>query len=66
MQREIFKHLGWMLYCTRNGSHTLDAIEEFMQVFVDQYAFIDYFKRRWLPSIGTFLSIFDFNFLFEL
>lgn len=33
----------------------MDALEEFTQVFVDQCAFMDYFKRRWLPSIGEFL-----------
>jgi hypothetical protein len=52
VQREMFKHLGWILYCTRNGPHSVDAVEEFMQVFVDQCDFMDYFKIRWLPSIG--------------
>lgn len=52
VQREIFKHLGWVLYCTRSGPLTVDSLEEFMQVFVDQCAFMDYFKRRWLPRIG--------------
>ncbi|GMN39761.1 hypothetical protein TIFTF001_008983 [Ficus carica] len=56
MQREIFKHLGWVLYCTRSGQHTMDALEEFMQVFVDQCAFMDYFKRRWLPSIELWIG----------
>lgn len=32
----------------------MDSVEEFMQVFVDQCAFMDYFKSRWLPNIGTF------------
>ena len=54
VQREMFKHLGWILYCTRNGPNAMDAIEEFMQVFVDQCAFMDYFKIRWLPTIGIF------------
>lgn len=48
----MFKHLGWVLYCTRSGPNVLDAMEEFMQVFVDQCAFMHYFKTRWLPSIG--------------
>lgn len=52
MQREMFKHLGWILYCTRSGPNAVDAIEEFMQVFVDQCDFMDYFRIRWLPSIG--------------
>jgi hypothetical protein len=52
VQREMFKHLGWILYCTRSGPNAVDAIEEFMQVFVDQCDFMDYFRIRWLPSIG--------------
>ncbi|EXB60472.1 hypothetical protein L484_014926 [Morus notabilis] len=56
VQREIFKHLGWILYCTRSEQHAMDALEEFMQVFVDQCAFMDYFKRRWLPSIELWIS----------
>ncbi|XP_050366502.1 uncharacterized protein LOC126784978 isoform X2 [Argentina anserina] len=51
VQREMFKHLGWLLFCTRNGPNAMDAIEEFLQVFVDQCAFMDYFKRQWLPNI---------------
>ncbi|PQM33427.1 uncharacterized protein Pyn_40049 [Prunus yedoensis var. nudiflora] len=46
----MFKHLGWLLYCTRRPN-TMDSVEEFMQVFVDQCAFMDYFKSRWLPNI---------------
>ena len=57
VQREMFKHLGWILYSTRSGSNADDAVEEFMQVYVDQCIFMDYFKRRWLPYIGIcFLS----------
>ena len=32
----------------------MDAVEEFMQIFVDQCAFMDYFKGQWLGSIGIF------------
>lgn len=55
VQREMFKHLGWILYSTRSGPNAVDAIEEFMQVYIDQSVFMDYFKRRWLPYIGVFL-----------
>ena len=50
----MFKHLGWILYCTRCGPNAMDAVEEFMQIFVDQCAFMDYFKGQWLGSIGIF------------
>ncbi|XP_048331795.1 uncharacterized protein LOC107411131 [Ziziphus jujuba] len=56
VQREIFKRLGWILFCTRSGPHAMVALEEFMQVFVDQSAFMDYFKRRWLPTIELWVS----------
>lgn len=56
VQREMFKHLGWLLYCTRSGPNAMDAVEEFLQVFVDQCAFMDYFKRRWLPNIELWVN----------
>lgn len=52
VQREMFKHLGRILYCTRNGSTAMDAIEEFMQIFVDQSGFMSCFRDQWLPRIG--------------
>jgi hypothetical protein len=39
---------------TRCGLSAMDAIEEFMQIFVDQCAFIDYFKSHTLAIIGIF------------
>ncbi|KAF9681162.1 hypothetical protein SADUNF_Sadunf06G0196900 [Salix dunnii] len=56
VQREMFKHLGWILYSTRSGSNADDAVEEFMQVYVDQCIFMDYFKRRWLPYIELWIN----------
>jgi hypothetical protein len=32
----------------------MDVIEEFMQIFVDQRSFIDYFKSHTLAIIGIF------------
>ncbi|KAK2661130.1 hypothetical protein Ddye_007663 [Dipteronia dyeriana] len=60
VQREMFKHLGWALYSSRSVPNALDTVEEFMQVFVDQCAFVDYFKRRWLPYIGVSSFMLDF------
>eukprot|EP01018_Ginkgo_biloba_P040190 Gb_37568 [translate_table: standard] len=56
VQREMFKRLGCILYTTRNGPNAMDAVEEFMQVFVDQNAFLEYFKTRWLPKIEIWVS----------
>ncbi|KAG8635841.1 uncharacterized protein LOC110603869 isoform X3 [Manihot esculenta] len=56
VQREMFKHLGWILYSTRSGPNAVDAIEEFMQVYIDQSVFMDYFKRRWLPYIELWVN----------
>lgn len=56
VQREMFKHLGRILYFTRNASRIAVAIEEFLQIYVDQSAFIEYFRNIWLPKLGTILS----------
>ncbi|KAG8375530.1 hypothetical protein BUALT_Bualt10G0109300 [Buddleja alternifolia] len=56
LQREMFKHLGRILYCTRNGSSTVDAVEEFMQIYVDQSAFIEHFRCKWLPDIESWVK----------
>ncbi|KAF8407021.1 hypothetical protein HHK36_006143 [Tetracentron sinense] len=51
VQREMLKYLGRILYCTRSGPNAVDVMEEFMQIFVDQCAFMDYFRDRWLSRI---------------
>ncbi|XP_031274605.1 uncharacterized protein LOC116133077 isoform X2 [Pistacia vera] len=56
VQREMFKHLGWILYSSRSGPNGVETVEEFMQVFVDQCAFMDYFKSRWLPYIDLWVT----------
>ncbi|KAE9586989.1 putative Zinc finger, SWIM-type [Lupinus albus] len=52
----MFRHLGWVLYCTRCGPNAMDTVEEFMQIFVDQCAFMDYFKSHWLASIDLWIN----------
>lgn len=54
----MFKQLGRILYCTKYGSSTADAVEEFIQIFIDQSAFIEDFKCKWLPKIGIVPPIF--------
>ncbi|GMG99040.1 hypothetical protein Nepgr_000880 [Nepenthes gracilis] len=54
--REMFMHLGRALYCARNVSNAFDAIEEFMEIFVDQCAFMEYFRGRWLPKIELWIN----------
>ncbi|XP_057504762.1 uncharacterized protein LOC130788225 [Actinidia eriantha] len=56
VRREMFKHLGRILYCTRFMSNALDAVEEFMQIFVDQCSFMDYFRNQWLPKIELWVN----------
>ncbi|XP_058074764.1 uncharacterized protein LOC131223372 isoform X2 [Magnolia sinica] len=56
VQREMFKQLGQVLYCTRNWPNAMDAIEEFMQIYIDQCSFMDYFRDRWLPKIEMWVS----------
>lgn len=52
VQKEMFKHLGRILYFSRNGSDAEYAVEEFMNIYVDECSFIDNFRSRWLPNIG--------------
>ncbi|XP_077212190.1 uncharacterized protein LOC143847287 [Tasmannia lanceolata] len=56
VQREMFKHLGQIIYCTRNSPNVIDTVEEFMQIFVDQQAFVDYFNNSWLPRLEAWVS----------
>ncbi|XP_052204058.1 uncharacterized protein LOC127809315 isoform X2 [Diospyros lotus] len=56
VQREMLKHLGRILYCTRSPANTSDAVEEFMQIFVDQCTFMDYFRNKWLPKIELWVA----------
>ncbi|XP_047342558.1 uncharacterized protein LOC124946046 [Impatiens glandulifera] len=56
LQREMFKHLGQVLYCTRNGENSFDSVEEFVHVFVDQSAFMDYFRTKWLNRIELWMN----------
>ncbi|XP_039057707.1 uncharacterized protein LOC120201102 isoform X2 [Hibiscus syriacus] len=56
VQQEMFKHLGWILHSSRSVPNAIDAVEEFMEVFVDQSAFLDYFQRRWSPYIESWVS----------
>lgn len=66
VQREMFRHLGWILYCTKCGPNAMDAVEELMQIFVDQCAFMDYFKSHWLASIGILQVMIHFVFIEEI
>ncbi|XP_068652828.1 uncharacterized protein [Aristolochia californica] len=56
VQREMLKHLGQVLYCTRSASNAPDPLEEFMQIFIDQSDFMAYFKERWLPNIEAWVT----------
>ncbi|XVF13695.1 hypothetical protein REPUB_Repub08aG0230000 [Reevesia pubescens] len=56
VQREVFKHLGETVYGIWCGINTSVALEELFQDFVDQTAFMEYFKSSWLPKIEMWLS----------
>ncbi|XP_070027863.1 uncharacterized protein [Nicotiana sylvestris] len=52
VQREIFKRLGETVYSIWDGSDPFVALEELSQDFVDQTAFLQYFKATWVPKFG--------------
>ncbi|XVF52053.1 hypothetical protein PTKIN_Ptkin04bG0234200 [Pterospermum kingtungense] len=56
VQREIFKRLGELVYGIWSGVNTPVALEELTLDFVDQRAFLDYFKSSWVPKIEMWLS----------
>ncbi|KAI3911796.1 hypothetical protein MKW92_045214 [Papaver armeniacum] len=56
LQQEMFKYLGRILYSVRDGPSAIDAIEEFMQIFVDQFSFMEYFRDQWLPRIDMWVN----------
>lgn len=57
VQREMFKCLGKIVYSIWGGANSMDLIEEFIQDFVDQTAFIKYFKDSWVPKIEMWLTM---------
>lgn len=52
IQREIFKRLGRIVYNIWGGINASLALEQFLLDFVDQTAFMEYFKVMWLPKLG--------------
>ncbi|XP_038898352.1 uncharacterized protein LOC120086027 [Benincasa hispida] len=56
VQREMFKQLGKVLYCTRIGLGFADAVEQLKQRFADQCVFVDHLTRMWLPDIELWVN----------
>ncbi|OWM76375.1 hypothetical protein CDL15_Pgr028245 [Punica granatum] len=56
VRREIFKRLGQLVYSIWDGVDSSVAVEELLQDFVDQTAFVEYFKASWVPKIEMWLS----------
>ncbi|OAP16167.1 hypothetical protein AXX17_AT1G53650 [Arabidopsis thaliana] len=52
VQRDLFKCLGELVYSIWDGVDTTKALEKLTQDFVDQTAFMQYFRSTWLPKIG--------------
>ncbi|XP_028766007.1 uncharacterized protein LOC114723924 [Neltuma alba] len=57
VQREIFKRLGTIAYGIWGGDNTSVALEQLVMDFVDQTAFMEYFKTSWVPKIEMWLSM---------
>ncbi|KAI4317098.1 hypothetical protein L6164_025004 [Bauhinia variegata] len=56
VQREIFKRLGTVMYSNWGGANTSVGLEQFVSDFVDQTAFMEYFRATWVPKIEMWLS----------
>ncbi|KAJ7945235.1 SWIM zinc finger family protein [Quillaja saponaria] len=56
VQREIFKRLGKIVCSIWDGVNTSFALEEFVLDFVDQTAFLEYFRTSWVPKLEMWIS----------
>ncbi|XP_039687846.1 uncharacterized protein [Medicago truncatula] len=56
VQQRMFRQLGSILYSARCGPNAMDAIDELMQIFVDQCDFIDYLKSHILAIIDVWIN----------
>ncbi|XP_023543629.1 uncharacterized protein LOC111803459 [Cucurbita pepo subsp. pepo] len=56
VQREMFKRLGKLVHSIWDGVDTSVVLEDFTRDFVDQTAFMEYFKGCWVPKIEMWLS----------
>ena len=64
MQVEISIRLGQIVdkVCRHQG--TMSLFEDFMDDFIDESDFMDYFKATWYPKIGwCYLSLYYHSFL---
>lgn len=52
MQIKISRRLGWIVdnICCLQG--TMSLFEDFMEDFIDESSFTDYFKATWHPRMG--------------
>ncbi|XP_042386001.1 uncharacterized protein LOC121977553 isoform X2 [Zingiber officinale] len=56
VQRELFKRLGKIMYSIWTKDNPMDIMEELFQDFIDQTAFLQYFKAFWVPKIEMWLG----------
>ncbi|KAF7825997.1 uncharacterized protein G2W53_017161 [Senna tora] len=56
MQAEISRRLGQIVDEICRAQGTMSLFEDFMEDFVDEYDFMDYFKATWYPRIGRWTS----------
>jgi len=56
VQREIFIQLGKIVYGIWNEKNPMNALELLFQDFVDQTAFMKYFKSFWVPKLEMWID----------
>ncbi|CAI9112760.1 OLC1v1013251C1 [Oldenlandia corymbosa var. corymbosa] len=56
VQQEIFKRLGEIVYSIWGGMSYEVSLEYLFQDFVDQTAFMNYFKGAWMPKLEMWLT----------
>ncbi|KAF3444330.1 hypothetical protein FNV43_RR14020 [Rhamnella rubrinervis] len=56
MRVEISRRLGQIVDKICRGQGTINLFEDFMEDFVDESDFMDYFKATWYPRIGKWIT----------
>jgi hypothetical protein len=52
MQIKISRRLGWIMDKISRSQGTMSLFEDFVEDFIDESNFMDYFKATWYPRMG--------------
>ncbi|WJX28066.1 hypothetical protein P8452_16831 [Trifolium repens] len=56
MQIKISRRLGWIMDKISRSQGTMSLFEDFVEDFIDESNFMDYFKATWYPRMGAWVD----------